>query len=51
MPDEMISGGKFVINPQFEWGGGGFATSARDLARWGHELYLGRALSPAGSSV
>jgi D-alanyl-D-alanine carboxypeptidase len=51
LPDEVISDGTFVINPQFEWGGGGFATSARDLARWGHELYLGRALSPAARSL
>lgn len=51
LPDEVIRDGAFVINPQFEWGGGGFATSARDLARWGHELYLGKALSPAGRSL
>jgi D-alanyl-D-alanine carboxypeptidase len=51
LPDAVISDGKFVVNPQFEWGGGGFATSARDLARWGHELYLGRALSPAARSL
>jgi D-alanyl-D-alanine carboxypeptidase len=39
--------GEFVVNPQFEWAGGGFATSAVDLARWGHELYSpnGKALS------
>lgn len=51
LPDEVISDGKFVINPQFEWGGGGFATSARDLARWGHELYRGRALSPKARAL
>lgn len=51
LPDEVIRDGKFVINPQFEWGGGGFATSARDLVRWGHELYLGKALSPAARSL
>jgi D-alanyl-D-alanine carboxypeptidase len=46
LPDEVIDrDGVFVINPQFEWTGGGFATSPRDLARWGHELYAGRALS------
>jgi len=26
--------GVYVINPQFEWTGGGFATTSRDLARW-----------------
>ena len=45
LPDEMMVKGELVINPQFEWAGGGFATSALDLARWGHELYAGRALS------
>jgi D-alanyl-D-alanine carboxypeptidase len=47
LPDEVIVNGQFVINPQFEWTGGGFATSAPDLARWGHALYTGRAISPA----
>lgn len=43
----VIKEGEFVVNPQFEWAGGGFATSAVDLARWGHELYApnGKALS------
>jgi len=45
LPDEVVSNGQFVINPQFEWTGGGYATSPLDLARWGHELYAGRALS------
>ena len=45
LPDEVITNGVFVINPQFEWTGGGYATSARDLARWGHELYAGKAIS------
>jgi D-alanyl-D-alanine carboxypeptidase len=39
LPDEVLVGGKFVINPQFEWAGGGFATNGGDLARWGHALY------------
>jgi D-alanyl-D-alanine carboxypeptidase len=39
LPDEMMVNGRLVINPQFEWAGGGFATSAGDLARWGHALY------------
>ena len=46
LPDEVVTNGVFVINPQFEWTGGGYATSARDLARWGHELYAGKAISP-----
>ena len=45
LPDEVLKNGEFVVNPQFEWTGGGYATSPLDLARWGHELYAGRALS------
>jgi D-alanyl-D-alanine carboxypeptidase len=45
LPDEVMTDGVFVINPQFEWTGGGFATSARDLARWGHALYTAQAVS------
>jgi len=41
--DEMIANGKFVINPQFEWTGGGWATSAEDLARWAKMMYEGKA--------
>jgi D-alanyl-D-alanine carboxypeptidase len=47
LPDEILVDGELVINPQFEWTGGGYATSASDLARWGHALYTGRAVSPA----
>jgi D-alanyl-D-alanine carboxypeptidase len=35
--------GEFAINPQFEWTGGGIASTAEDLARWGKALYEGRA--------
>lgn len=37
----------FVINPQLEWTGGGFATTPLDLARWAKILYEGGAFSPA----
>jgi D-alanyl-D-alanine carboxypeptidase len=43
--DEMIKGGRFVVNPQFEWTGGGYATTAQDLARWAKMLYEGKAFS------
>lgn len=43
--DAMIRDGTFAINPQFEWAGGGYYTSARDLARWAKALYEGRAFS------
>jgi hypothetical protein len=42
----MIVNGKFVINPQFEWTGGGYASTARDLARWAEMIYEGKAFSP-----
>ena len=51
LPDEVVVNGVFVINPQFEWTGGGFATSAVDLARWGHELYAGKAISPKARAL
>jgi D-alanyl-D-alanine carboxypeptidase len=41
--DAMIVGGRFVINPQFEWCGGGMASTTEDLARWAKALYEGRA--------
>lgn len=44
--DEMIQNGKFVINPQFEWTGGGWATTSGDLARWTKMIYDGKAYSP-----
>lgn len=43
--DEMIRNGQFVINPQFEWTGGGYASTAQDLARWAKMIYEGRAYS------
>ena len=44
--DAMIVNGKFVINPQFEWTGGGYASTAQDLARWAKMYYEGKAFSP-----
>ncbi len=45
--DEMIANGKFIVNPQMEWTGGGYASTAGDLARWAKLLYEGKAISPA----
>jgi len=45
--DEMIKDGKFAVNPQFEWTGGGLAVTALDLARWGKILYEGKAFDPS----
>lgn len=41
--DEMIVNGKFAINPQFEWCGGGMASTTEDLAHWARAMYEGRA--------
>jgi D-alanyl-D-alanine carboxypeptidase len=30
----MVRDGALVVNPAFEWGGGGFVSTAADLARW-----------------
>jgi D-alanyl-D-alanine carboxypeptidase len=43
LPDAVIVDGQFAINPQFEWTGGGIASTSEDLARWAMELYEGRA--------
>ncbi len=42
-----IVDGKFVINPQMEWCGGGFVSTAEDLAKWVKLLYEGRVLRQA----
>jgi D-alanyl-D-alanine carboxypeptidase len=43
--DAMIVNGKFAINPQFEWTGGGYVSTANDLARWARMFYEGKAFS------
>ena len=43
--DAMVENGSFTINPQFEWTGGGWASTARDLARWAKMMYEGQAFS------
>jgi D-alanyl-D-alanine carboxypeptidase len=46
--DEMLDPeGRLAINPQFEWAGGGYATSAPALARWAKVFYEGRAVDSA----
>lgn len=39
--------GRFIVNPQMEWTGGGFVSTAEDLAKWARELYSGRVLRQA----
>jgi D-alanyl-D-alanine carboxypeptidase len=45
--DAMVSNANLALNPQFEWAGGGFATTAEDLARWAKALYEARAVPRA----
>jgi D-alanyl-D-alanine carboxypeptidase len=44
--DASITNGLMAINPQFEWTGGGMASTADDLARWAKLLYEGKAFPP-----
>ena len=39
--------GTFVINPQFEWTGGGIYSTTSDLAKWGKLLYEGKVVDTA----
>lgn len=41
----VIVAGRFTVNPQWEWAGGGFASTAEDLARWARALYGGDVLT------
>ncbi len=41
------SDGLMAINPQFEWTGGGIASTTTDLARWAKLLYEGKAFPSA----
>jgi len=43
--DASVANGRLQINPQFEWTGGGVASSTLDLARWGRALYAGPVLA------
>lgn len=47
MPPKVVRNGRYAFNPQLEWAGGGFASTAADLARWGAALYGGRVLEDA----
>ncbi len=40
--DRALKNGRFTYNVQFEWCGGGFASTATDLARWAHIRFSDR---------
>lgn len=45
--DRVLKGGRLVLDPRFEWAGGGFVTNPEDLARWLAAFCRGRAFGPA----
>lgn len=45
--DAMIENGRFVVNPQLEWTGGGWASTSQDLARWAKLYFEGKAFDNA----
>jgi D-alanyl-D-alanine carboxypeptidase len=49
--DAMLVDERMVINPQFEWTGGGMASTAEDLARWGSTSTMARRSIPRCSGV
>ena len=44
--DKMLQEGRLIINPQFEWTGGGYASTSTDLARWCKLYFEGQAFDP-----
>jgi len=47
LPAKVCTNGRDVLNPAIEWTGGGLASTAGDLARWGWLLLGGRVLKEA----
>ncbi len=43
MGARSLENGVYVINPQFEWAGGGYYSTTRDLALWGVQLFTKKA--------
>lgn len=41
--DAMVRNGALIYNPQFEWGGGGYVSTPRDLVKWMVALRQGAA--------
>ncbi|MSR63356.1 MAG: class A beta-lactamase-related serine hydrolase [Planctomycetes bacterium] len=41
--ERMLVDGELVLDPSFAWGGGGFVSNPRDLARWMADFCEGRA--------
>ena len=47
VPDRTLVDGRYPMNPQVEWTGGGLISTSADLARWAAALYAGDVLPPA----
>jgi D-alanyl-D-alanine carboxypeptidase len=47
MPGVVVEDGKYVMNPQMEWTGGGMASTTADLARWAKAYYTAEVFSDA----
>jgi D-alanyl-D-alanine carboxypeptidase len=47
--ESVVKNGRLIINPQWEWAGGGFYSTPTDLSRWALALYGGKVLK--GSSL
>jgi len=44
---DTVVAGKYFVNPVFEWCGGGFCCTTRDLARWCKLLFSGKVIPKA----
>ncbi|HEX9792543.1 MAG TPA: serine hydrolase domain-containing protein [Planctomycetota bacterium] len=48
VPERMLDeDGRMVVNPQFEWTGGGYVSTSLDLARWAQAIGAGRVVPKA----
>lgn len=45
LPPTTVKNGKYVMNPGFEWCGGGYITTTTDLAKWMQALHNGKVLN------
>lgn len=45
LPQKVINEGKYALNPQFEWTGGGWVSNASDLAKWMYLLHSGKVIT------
>ena len=51
LPDKMVADGRLVLNPVYEWTGGGFVSTSADLARWMETLFEGATSRTIGKTM